>query len=630
MIRKSQAGFSLIELLIAISFLSVVILMVANIGHFNHRLRKVNEEQIQAMFYATEAMEIMHLISWDNMDLGDHHPIVQGSTWALGSGSELIDNKYTRNINISSVDRASSTNGHVYGAISPGSYTDPDTKKIVVTVDWLSQTGISKQESLETYVHRWQANRWKQNDWVDGSGQDNWSNEKMYTLSDAGIDNSVDGIVTLVSGFLNWNNGTTTDTYGVPGSTYINAVYEDDDKVYMVRNNYSSGDEVFIFDVADIYNISLMDSYNIGSSITSIVVKDGFAYMSGKGTEFIILDVSDPYNISPADSYDIGGSSDALDVVVDETEAYILRDYRLYSFSIADPYDIQYLDSFDIDDDARRMFLLEDHIYVAAYDGNRELQIFDITNPANLDSAGTYDIPGGTKAGTDIFVKGTTAYMSIEYNSSGREFFVFDVSDPDSPSLLGDYETGNDIFAITVIGPYAILAVNNSGEELVVIDVSFPATINKAAGFDLNDDVYSLVANCANIYAGTADYDGELLVFSTKEATCGYAENGYLESSTFDTGSNEVVYNWISWTGTEPTDTNIKFQLATSNNITGPWNYVGPDGTAATYYTTAAAEFINRDHHLNQRYLRYKLYLDSQSSLHAPSLEDVTISYSIY
>lgn len=628
--NRSSQGFSLIELLVVISFLAVMILMILNISYFNNRLRKINEEQIQAMFYATEAMEISQLISWDNLALGDYHPVVQGDTWALAAGSELIDNKYNRTISIDIAERASSTNGHVYGPLSEGAFVDPDTKKITVIIDWLSKTGLNKQEVLETYYHRWQANRWIQNDWIGGAGQENWASENMFYNSDAGIDVSVDGIATLLSGFLDWNNGTTTDTYGISGSTQINAVYQDGDTVYMVREDYSSGDELLIFDVSDIYNVNLMDSYDVGSSITSVVEKDGFAYMSGRSTEFIILDVSDPYNISFADSYNIDGSSDALDVVVDETEAYILRDYKLYSFDISDPYNLQApLDEFDIDDDARRMFLSEDYIYVAAYDGNRELQIFDITNPVNLAAAGVYDL-SNTQDGTDIYVKGSRAYMSVANNTSGGELFVFDVADPYNPLLLGSYEAGSTIYAITVIGPYAILGLNNSSEELRVVDISFPATINKAAGFDLDGYIYSLVANCSNIYAGTSNMSQEMLVFSTEETNCGYANAGVLESSTFDTGSDSVVYNWISWTGSAPANTSIKFQIATATDIAGPWNFAGPDGTGSSYYMTASAELINYNYHLNQRYLRYKAYLGSQASLQAPILEDVTISYSAY
>ena len=43
-----------------------------------------------------------------------------------------------------------------------------------------------------------------------------------------------------------------------------------------------------------------------------------------------------------------------------------------------------------------------------------------------------------------------------------------------------------------------------------------------------------------------------------------------------------LVPRWItlSWTATTPANTTVKFQAAGSNNISGPFNFVGPDGTA--------------------------------------------------
>ena len=73
-------------------------------------------------------------------------------------------------------------------------------------------------------------------------------------------------------------------------------------------------------------------------------------------------------------------------------------------------------------------------------------------------------------------------------------------------------------------------------------------------------------------------------------------------------------------------------QIPTSipETMNGPWTYLGPDGTSSTYYSVAASEFINYNSHQNQRYFRYKLYLDNAAELQVPILEELTISYSIY
>src|SRR5262249_27474480 len=71
-----------------------------------------------------------------------------------------------------------------------------------------------------------------------------------------------------------------------------------------------------------------------------------------------------------------------------------------------------------------------------------------------------------------------------------------------------------------------------------------------------------------------------------------YATSGNLVSSVKD--SNPPVGptpNWssLSWTATTPANTALKFQLATSSSASGPFTFLGPDGTAATFFTTSPA-----------------------------------------
>ena len=68
--------------------------------------------------------------------------------------------------------------------------------------------------------------------------------------------------------------------------------------------------------------------------------------------------------------------------------------------------------------------------------------------------------------------------------------------------------------------------------------------------------------------------------------------------------------------------------MATSDNAGGPWVFTGPDGTSATYYTDSNGEYIDYASHASNRYIRYKLFLDSQADLQTPILDEVAISYS--
>lgn len=632
MVDKKQPGFSLVELLVAISFIAVIIILILTISYSNNKLYRLNQETTRAMFYASEAMEAVKMFSWDELSPGAYSVSRTGDTWTLAIGSQLLDNRFTRLISISDVYRTSSLNGNVYGDIvTSGGFLDPDTKKVNVLINWPSRAGVNRQEQIETYLYRWQADRWTQNDWSGGAGQDNWNDTAGFFSKDAGIDATIAGILTLKSGFLNWSEATTTASFDTPGNFDDNDVYEVDDVVYLVTENNSSGSEFYILDVSDLENPWQMSSLNIGASVTSVVVKDGYAYLStyGDDRELVVIDVSDPYDPDIEKMVDISGNSNAYDLVVDESELYIVKGSRLYSFSILDPSNPAQLDYISVDETARELYLSEDYVYIATEDYDKELQIIDVTNPANLSGAANYNLPGSLKA-TDINVRGDKAYISTQNNSSGPEFFIFDITDPSDPVYVGDYNINASIYSFAIIGPYALLGPSISNEELTVIDVSYPATINYVAGFDLEGYVLGMSANCSVVYAATSGNQGEFFIISTEVPDCGYADLGILESATFDTGSDQVAYNWIAWTGSEPLNTDIRFQIATSANQAGPWNFVGPDGTSSTYYSLAATELINYNHHLNQRYIRYKLFLTSTAGLQVPTLEDITISYSSY
>ena len=106
-----------------------------------------------------------------------------------------------------------------------------------------------------------------------------------------------------------------------------------------------------------------------------------------------------------------------------------------------------------------------------------------------------------------------------------------------------------------------------------------------------------------------------------------YRSSGWLESSTFDTGSVSNFYE-LSWLPTsQPVETgadSVKFQVA-ANNDNATWSYVGPDGTTGTYYTTA--DFNLADINGN-RYLRIKAYLETDNTAYTPTISDIGFTYS--
>jgi hypothetical protein len=102
-----------------------------------------------------------------------------------------------------------------------------------------------------------------------------------------------------------------------------------------------------------------------------------------------------------------------------------------------------------------------------------------------------------------------------------------------------------------------------------------------------------------------------------------YVANGILESSSFDIGFvgtfQQIIWNPAS----EPAGTTVQMQIAT-NSDGGTWNFVGPGGNSATYYTTSNQNIFTTG---TAEYLRYKLFLSTTNPAVTPNVSDVSFTF---
>lgn len=109
-----------------------------------------------------------------------------------------------------------------------------------------------------------------------------------------------------------------------------------------------------------------------------------------------------------------------------------------------------------------------------------------------------------------------------------------------------------------------------------------------------------------------------------------YQSSGYLVSSVFDSGSASSTFYSISWDpSSQATSTgaeSVKFQIATSNeSATTSWDYLGPDGTAGSFYTVTNTNINSVNNY--KRYIRYKIFLSTEDSNFTPNVSNVSITY---
>jgi hypothetical protein len=106
-----------------------------------------------------------------------------------------------------------------------------------------------------------------------------------------------------------------------------------------------------------------------------------------------------------------------------------------------------------------------------------------------------------------------------------------------------------------------------------------------------------------------------------------YLTSGTLVSSVKDANPAAgltPIWSTLSWNGVTPANTSLQFQVAGSNNVNGPFNFVGPDGTAATFFTTSP---VSLSQFYSFRYLEYQAFLATTDNTITPTLNDATICF---
>ena len=107
----------------------------------------------------------------------------------------------------------------------------------------------------------------------------------------------------------------------------------------------------------------------------------------------------------------------------------------------------------------------------------------------------------------------------------------------------------------------------------------------------------------------------------------GFAASGDIISGLKDAAppaGTTVFWNTLSWNAAAPAGTSVQFQIAASTDASGPFNFVGPDGTAASYFTTSGASLAQFNGH---RYLQYRAYLSTADATLTPTLSDVSVCF---
>src|SRR3989344_108068 len=129
---------------------------------------------------------------------------------------------------------------------------------------------------------------------------------------------------------------------------------------------------------------------------------------------------------------------------------------------------------------------------------------------------GSGDLGAGNQ-GTDVVVSLPYAYVSGTASASAKpDIFVFDVSNPASPSLVASRDIGSrGINALSLKDNYLYAASSNDNKELIIFDISSPTNITEVGSINLDGSAGGLsVSAFSNVAAiGRRENGGTELCF---------------------------------------------------------------------------------------------------------------------
>ncbi|MCL5733605.1 MAG: hypothetical protein M1334_03015 [Patescibacteria group bacterium] len=183
-----------------------------------------------------------------------------------------------------------------------------------------------------------------------------------------------------------------------------------------------------------------------GSSATGLDVLNGIVYMSSvssdvKKPDFWIINATNGLQPGIVSSLDIGPGLNAVDVA-------------------------------------------GNYAYVANSSTTNQLQIINVSNlndPYLAASLTLSGVSGNGAVGNSIFYYGNKVYMGTE-NANGPEFHIIDVSNPQNPVELGNFNIGASVNGIYINNGIAYLATGSS-QELQILNISNPSNISQLGSF---------------------------------------------------------------------------------------------------------------------------------------------------
>ncbi|MDP3973351.1 MAG: hypothetical protein Q8P92_00815 [Candidatus Daviesbacteria bacterium] len=260
-------------------------------------------------------------------------------------------------------------------------------------------------------------------------------------------------------------------------------------------------------------NPTFVGGLNTGNGMNSVFASGKYVY-AGDGATLKIFDVTNPN--SPVQISSISTTSTAQSVFISGKFAYVGTNSNagtcssttstgceLQIYDVSNPANPIFVGGADNGGNSTSVFVSGRYAYTVENGG--VLRIYDISNPSRPLYIGGSSMNALTV--NSIFVSGRYAYIARCFSGlpelcDDGEMGIYDISNPTNPILIGKTIIGytSDTNSIFVSGRYAY--VGDSGGTLRIIDVSNPYSPTQSSTITTGDAIQSVFVSGKYLYLG--------------------------------------------------------------------------------------------------------------------------------
>lgn len=420
--RTNQAGFSVVEVLLASTVFAVLVTALVGALLFGQQSVANGGERARASLIAEEGLDAVRNIrdgAYANLADGTYGLAQTNNQWVLSGTSDTTD-IFTRQIIVAS-------NG-------------TNRKTITSRVTW-PQGSTTAQLDATTQLTNWMA---------------------------------------AIAAPKSWANTTVGGSLDISSTNNALKVAIQGNYAYVVRIDGTP--DFAIVNISNPAAPTLVSSLSLTGVPTNIAVSGNYAYVTNSGdtSELLTINISNPAAPSVTATYNASGAGDGLAIYISGTYAYVARGanggtQEFLIMNLATPQTPTLSGSYGNANNMRDVYVSGNYAYLATSIDAQELLVINITSKTSPTLAGSFNLAGTTDA-TAIDGYGSRVFMG-----QGATLYSMNVATPTAPTQAGSVATsGTGViqdFAVDPTNNLVFIGSATTTAEFQIINVANPASM---------------------------------------------------------------------------------------------------------------------------------------------------------